>query len=203
MHIQIQIQMHIDMDIEIGIGINMYYTYPPHTYACGMDACLDVKYTMQQVRDQVLTAKEYREFLVHIKSALSKQEQALERFVIEPKDLICGEFEHAVKGFYKLLNVSEDEVFTRALGGSKAIEEEVSALGDRNVCEQLNYILGQPASEKLFLNGLRDKGHAGMMLCNFVEHEHAKTAELQEAEVVALRLYTTSAFQEINKPLRD
>ncbi len=52
-------------------------------------------------------------------------------------------------------------------------------------------------------HGLRDKGHAGMWLEDFVGHEYAKTAELTEAEVAALRLYTTSAFQKINAPLRD
>jgi hypothetical protein len=50
---------------------------------------------------------------------------------------------------------------------------------------------------------LLDKGHEGMVLRDFVEHEHSRTAELDEAEVVALRLYTTSAFRHINSPLRD
>jgi hypothetical protein len=84
-----------------------------------------------------------------------------------------------------------------------AIEEEVNALGNRDVIQQLGYILWQPAKEKKFANGVRDKGHAGMWLSDFVQHEHARTAELEEAEVVALRLYTTSAFQQINSPLRD
>jgi hypothetical protein len=119
------------------------------------------------------------------------------------KELICGEYRHAAQGFQMLLNVSEDDVFDRARAGVAAIEEEVKALGDKNVLEQLEYILHSRASVKSFSNGLRDKGHEGMRLRDFVSHEHAVTAELTAAEVVALRLYTTSAFQQINNPLRD
>jgi hypothetical protein len=119
------------------------------------------------------------------------------------KELICGEYQHAAKGFYKLLNVREDHVFDRARAGVAAIEEEVKALGDKNVLEQLDYILHRRASVKSFSNGLRDKGHEGMRLQDFVRHEHAVAAELTEAEVVALRLYTTPAFKQINDPLRD
>jgi hypothetical protein len=155
----------------------------------------------------VLTEQELHEFLVHIThgvSALGGQGSvAQERFAVEPSDLICGEFEHAAKGFYRMLNVPEKEVFRRAMAGVKAIQEEVKALGDRHVMEQLEYILHQPTSEKVFPNGIRDRGNAGLHLRDFVQHEHAKIAELEEAEVVSLRLYTTSAFQQINNPLRD
>ncbi len=156
----------------------------------------------------VLTSDEHSEFLMHIIRdvySLSGQPASVtrERFAIEPSDLICGEFEHAAKGPYKLMNVPENEVFMRSMRGVEAIKEEVMALGDSNVMEQLNYILLQPATEKMFPNGLRDKGHAGMHLHDFVKHAHARVAELEEAEVVALRLYTTSAFQKINGPLRD
>ncbi len=129
-----------------------------------------------------------------------------DRFVIEPKDLVCGEFEQAAKGFSKLLNISENEVnklILDGLGGVSAIVEEVRALGNKDVAEQLDYILHKPASEKAFPNGIRDKGHTGMRLKDFVEHEHARSAELEVGEVVALRLYTTSAYKEINTPLRD
>ncbi len=156
----------------------------------------------------VLTSDEHTEFLVHIirgVSSLSRQPASIsmERFAIEPSDLICGEFEHAAKGPYKLLNVPEREVVKRWLKGVEAIKDEVRELGDSNVMEQLNYILLQPATEKMCVNGLRDEGHAGMRLHDFMQHEHARVAELEEAEVVALRLYTTSAFQKINGPLRD
>ncbi len=156
-----------------------------------------------------VTREEYTEIiyqiLLRISAASTKESDAdRDRFVIEPNDLICGEFEHAAKGFYKLLNVPEDEVFRRrGLDGVAAIEEEVRALGDTDVSEQLHYILRRCAKERLCANGMRDQGHEGMVLQDFVEHEHSKTADLNEAEVVALRLYTTSAFRHINNPLRD
>jgi hypothetical protein len=50
---------------------------------------------------------------------------------------------------------------------------------------------------------VRDRGHAGMRLGDFLRHPNCATAQLEEEEVVALRLYTTSAFQQINGPLRD
>jgi hypothetical protein len=154
----------------------------------------------------VLTQDENREFLTHITRCVSSALSAPrpdERFATEPQDLICGEFEHAAKGYYRLLNVSEKEVNKRALRGVQAIEEEVNALGNSEAIQQLEYILRHPASEKLFLNGLRDKGRVGWRLKDFLQHEHARVAELEEEEVVALRFYTTSAFQQINNPLRD
>ena len=43
----------------------------------------------------------------------------------------------------------------------------------------------------------------GMLLRDFVAHEHSRLANLEQAHVVALRLYTTAAFESINNPLRD
>jgi len=51
-----------------------------------------------------------------------------EKFVVEPKELICGEFEHAAKGFYKLLNVNKSYELLHANAGVSAIEFEVKAL---------------------------------------------------------------------------
>jgi hypothetical protein len=163
--------------------------------------------------DPPLTEDEYREIVYHVlvkTSATCQVEDkenlrstTEEKFVAKPSEFVCGEYQHAAKGFYKLLNVQEEEIMKRASEGVGAIEKEVQALGDVSVAEQLDYILWQKAQEKQFSNGVRDKDHAGMQLEDFVNHVHSKTAELQEAEVVALRLYTTSAFKQINKPLRD
>jgi hypothetical protein len=156
-------------------------------------------------KDSVLTVSEYKEFVGNVRLGLlakSKQEMC-NRVVVEPMDLVCGEFEHAAKGFYKLLNVGRNIVNRGLELGVQAIEEEVMALGDEDVIEQLHYILKQRAREKMCHNGLRDKGRAGMRLRDFMKHKSAVTAELLEEEVVALRLYTTSAFKQINSPLRD
>ena len=47
-----------------------------------------------------------------------------------------------------------------------------------------------------------DYGHHGMTLDDFVKHKHARVAELSRANVLALRLYTTSSFPKFNGPLR-
>jgi hypothetical protein len=41
-----------------------------------------------------------------------------------------------------------------------------------------------------------------MAFNDFVQHIDAKTAQLSEAHVLVLRLYTTAAFKVINGPLR-
>jgi hypothetical protein len=43
----------------------------------------------------------------------------------------------------------------------------------------------------------------GMKLDDFLNHQSSKTAILDRAEVLALRLYTTAAFSSLNTPLRD
>lgn len=73
-----------------------------------------------------------------------------------------------------------------------AIKKEVQALDDREVSEQLDYILLRSAKDKKFADGLRDKGHEGMTLQDFVKHPYARIAEVEEAEVVALRLCNAS-----------
>jgi len=56
-------------------------------------------------------------------------------------------------------------------------------------------------------NGLRrdrkDREGLGMRLADFVAHRSARKAELTEAHIVALRLYSSAAFRTINGPLRD
>jgi hypothetical protein len=59
------------------------------------------------------------------------------------------------------------------------------------------------SSGKVFPNGVRDATRNGELLADFVDAKEARTAELSEAHVVALRLYTTAAYKSINGPLRD
>jgi hypothetical protein len=156
---------------------------------------------------EVLSKEEYRDMVRAILSAKPVDATASERsggrFTSTPKELICGEFEHAANGLYRLLNVDEDDVNDWTKEGIKAMEKEVKRLGDKDVSEHLSYILNEPSSEKTYSNGVRDKGRNGMRLVDFVRHENATVAGLKEAEVAALRLYTTIAYKAINDPLRD
>ena len=98
--------------------------------------------------------------------------------------------------------------------GTAAIVQEAEALGDPAVLETLRYILHAPAgsSDLAFQNGwLRDRapngspleGREGMRLADFVALPVARRARLEEAHVVALRLYSTAAFRALNGPMRQ
>lgn len=159
--------------------------------------------------ESVLRKEEYKSVLhailcaepIQVAATAGQDKDLGDKFGVVPAELMCGEFEHAAKGFFRLLNVDEDDVNERLKLGVKAILEEVAKLGDKVVSDHLEYILYHPASEKKYANGVRDKGRNGMRLADFVQHKIAKIAELKEAEVVALRLYTTAAYQARTPPI--
>ncbi len=152
-------------------------------------------------KDEPLSRDEYKEVVYNILVHMPALPAENDKYVTS--HLTLAEFQHAAKGLYEILQVSEVEVSNRLSKGVKAIREEVKLPGHTVVIQQLHYILCKTANEKKFPNGMRDKGHRGMRLTDFVNHEYAREAKLTEAEVVALRLYTTPAFPEINNPLRD
>jgi hypothetical protein len=47
-----------------------------------------------------------------------------------------------------------------------------------------------------------DHGHRGMKLGEFVSHKHSRLSELSEANVLGVRIYTTSSYANLNNPLR-
>ena len=49
---------------------------------------------------------------------------------------------------------------------------------------------------------VRDKGNEGKLLADFVRHEKAVRASLNEAEVAGIRLYTGPGYEPLNKSLR-
>jgi len=112
-----------------------------------------------------------------------------------------------------LLGISKAQLRTIQRTGLKAIEEEWMALvgmkrgssGER-VHEALTYALGVAREEIIVGNQgervLRDEGRDGYTLERFHNLEQCQKAKLVLAEVLALRLYTSTAFREINRPLR-
>jgi hypothetical protein len=149
----------------------------------------------------LLSEDEYKSFVLSIlaKTSGKRPEQtAYDKFVGE---LICHSFDEAMGSLEDLLMVDEDYFWQR--NRLEAITKEVQELGDEVVSANLNYILYQEATEKEFENGVRDKGRAGERFQNFLDHEFCKKAKLNDAEVLALRLYTTPAFKHINDPLRQ
>ena len=71
------------------------------------------------------------------------------------------------------------------------------------VQELLRYIRFEPTSEKEYPNGTRDSGRGSMTFSDFMANPKFTAAKLTEAELVAMRLYTTIAYLFMNKPLRD
>jgi len=84
-----------------------------------------------------------------------------------------------------------------------ATADEVRDKVEVEVLGNLRYVLHEAASEKQFHNGVRDLNRGPVRLEHFVQHTHAQEAELSEAHVIALRLYTTHAFKYLVKPLRE
>ena len=92
-------------------------------------------------------------------------------------------------------------------GISKEVDSFVTANASdpkaQEVKELLHYILFEETSSKEYPNGIRDEGRKKMRLKDFMKTSQAKEAKLNEAEIVATRLYTTMAFEYMNNPLRD
>ena len=70
------------------------------------------------------------------------------------------------------------------------------------VKNELHYIRFEITSEKQYSNGTRDKGRGQTMLAGFMANPKAVKANLNEAELVAMRLYTF-AYKFMNDPLSD
>jgi hypothetical protein len=69
--------------------------------------------------------------------------------------------------------------------------------------DAIDYVLNQRTSEKEYPNGIRDKDRNGARASYFAAHGNARDAELDEEEMFSLRIYTTSAYKDLNNPLRD
>jgi len=143
------------------------------------------------------------------------------RFSGTPADLVSGKPAAAALGINTFLKV-DPRTFAMPTyaGGVAAIAAEFAVHGTESDRECLDYVLRRRAgeSELVFTNGnrkrdcdaagqllpsRRDASGQGMRFDDFVKHHHSRIAELQEAHVLALRLYTTAAFASLNTPLRN
>ena len=105
--------------------------------------------------------------------------------------------------YYELIGKQVDGIQEEVDMLASQIDDIAKKAEAEEVQELLYYIRFEPASQKEYLNGVRDKGHEGMRLADFQTHKMATDAVLSEAELVAMRLYTTSAYKFMNNPLRD
>ena len=155
---------------------------------------------------QSIEAEEITLSLPRLESSLASTEK---KFVGEL--LRYGTPIEARQGLHKSLQVSSKRLTELFNEGEDAIlgefaqnmSAERDALGWSDG-DWLHYVLSQPAEEKTLPPGFSstklDRGHKGMTLDDFVAEA---IADLDRATVLALRLYTTSVFKSINKPLRE
>jgi hypothetical protein len=147
------------------------------------------------------------------------------RFSADPAAMVFGQPREAALGVEHFMCVSSNTVRAGMSEGVAAIRREIEAAavgGEQravDALECLEYVQFARAgsSDRTFPNsrhprdcdesGLRADRRTtsgeGMMLADFVAHPHSREAQLEEAHVLALRLYTTWAFLLLNGPLRD
>ena len=143
------------------------------------------------------------------------------RFAAAPRELVFGRPAQAALGIEHYMCVAPEVVPQGLLEGTAAIVREVTASSTDADRECLDYVLHAEAgsSERTYQGGLKrdcdacgrvlecrtvtnSSGKArGMRLEDFVSHPSAQHANLTEAHVVALRLYTTQARPRHRPPL--
>ncbi len=122
--------------------------------------------------------------------------------------IIMGDSTEHALGVESALGYDDDTELMRMMaGGVKAICKEFDAHATAAEKEVLNYILNKPAAELPRPNGsIRDEGHGGMLLADFLDRPQAKAAKLSRPMMLALRLYTCGfegIHRLINDPLRN
>ena len=146
------------------------------------------------------------------------------RFAIEPFELRFGRMAEAALGVEAFVCVPSNEIRVWLNEGLPALRREFEANGTEEDKVCMRYVLDEEAGScntvwpngNLMLDhsadGLLCAGRTvqttsgeqrGKRLEDFVQHPKAQLANLEAAEVAALRIYTTAAFKSINGPLRD
>ena len=72
-----------------------------------------------------------------------------------------------------------------------------------SISADMHYVLHERSEEKATEKGVRDKGHAGRTLQDFMACDEVKTSGLKIAELASMRFYTSQSFRSIIQHLRD
>ena len=72
-----------------------------------------------------------------------------------------------------------------------------------SISADMHYVLHERSEEKETKKGVRDKGHAGRTLQDFMACDEVKTSGLKIAELASMRFYTSQSFRSIIQHLRD
>ena len=151
-------------------------------------------------RSQIISAAQHEKAVEAITS----------KFFEDEYDLQIGNAALAARGLEDRLQVDHHHFHTRIGKGLDGIEEEVIEFcaklpesESREILEMFDYVLNQRTSQKEYPNGITDVGRESVRFSYFLTHKEAQDAKLSEAEVFALRLYTTLVYKYMNGPLRD
>jgi hypothetical protein len=126
------------------------------------------------------------------------------KFSAEVTEMAFGLPGTVANGLASWMGVNDMDLMTLLIKGVDAIKEEFMG-GTPEDQANFDYIFNCIAKEELESDGqIRDKDHEGWKFRDFVNaaKQHVSD-ELQDAHVLALRLYTSSSYTQINNPLRD
>jgi hypothetical protein len=116
-----------------------------------------------------------------------------DKYIAAENQIRLGRAEEATHGLKKLMGITGVTLGGFLQDPVGSISREFEAHGNVEDKENLRCVLGGIA---------RVEWASGKRLDELVDHEHARTAKLELAHVLALRLYTSSSFACINDPLR-
>jgi hypothetical protein len=120
--------------------------------------------------------------------------------------LMTGQPQEAAHGIAHYMGLDSQRLGQIISRGLQAIRAEFEKSGDADDVANMRYILDEAAREQeetvSYGVTVKDKGHGGMRLNDFLQLPEAKTAKLEAVHIAALRLYSSQSYKRINEPLR-
>ena len=174
-------------------------------YKCIDNTKSQAKLALGPETEADLLSTSQKSFLLeHMQKMTTEKKKKGDTKFLQNHELVVGSVTDTTAGLQNFLCLSDESMKFIREQPEQAIIDEVNKLDEKEIIDLLRYIREEPVSEKEYENGVRDKGRPpGTCLKDFMKDENAIRGSLSRAHVIALRLYTTSAYKFINNPLRD
>jgi hypothetical protein len=121
--------------------------------------------------------------------------------------LVVGMPQEAAHGILHYMGIDSSRLALLIQGGLNSIRMEFEESGSTEDIALMRYVLDEaatPATEMTSTGEIvRDKGHEGMRLSDFLQLPDARTAKLEPAHIAALRIYSSLGCKCVNNPLRN
>jgi hypothetical protein len=121
--------------------------------------------------------------------------------------LVVGRPQEAAHGIADYMGIDMKQFALYLQGGVNSIRMEFEESGSTEDIALMRYVLDEaatPATEMASNSEIvRDKGHEGMRLSDFLQFPDAVTAKLEPAHIAALRIYSSQGCKCVNNPLRN